>query len=471
MLAVSLGTTGCGPKSDTHDATPAAASTAVAGSPAGKARPPNIVLITVESLRTDHVGAYGGKSHSRPDVPLTPALDALAKEGVVYEDAHSVTSWTLASHASIFTGLYPSAHQTKLAQDRLDDSYNTLAERLAAQGYDTAGVVSGPYLRKAHNLSQGFAQYHDEIASATHVQSHGDVTNPRMLETIRQVVDHERDRNRPFFLFAYFWDPHYDYIPPDPYATMFQGPDCQPIDIHRFETSLAINPNISPEQLAYVFSQYEGEIRWTDEHLGRFFQFLRDKGLWDDTVIIVTADHGDEFFDHGEKGHLNNIYAETVHVPLIVKYARGGRTGRDGRLVSLVDVLPTVLELAGAPSAGPLDGQSLLLTKPPEDRAIFYELLSVWRAPPRTWKGVRQGGHKLVVSPELGRRELYDVLADPTEKVDLAQTSESLVQQLEATLGRWQGEAQRTAALFKKGGTAPLTPQETERLRSLGYIQ
>ncbi|MFN2378571.1 MAG: sulfatase [Candidatus Binatia bacterium] len=467
---------------------------------------PNIILVTVESLRPDRVGVYGGKSRSRPEVRLTPVLDALATEAVVYEDAHSVTSWTLASHASLFTGLYPSAHQTRRSTDLLDASYLTLAERLRERGYDTAGVVSGPYLRKTHNLHQGFVHYHDEIASESMASSHGDTTNPRVFEAMRRTIDAELDPSRPFLLFAYLWDPHYDYLPPGSYEAMFQGGDCEPINVRNYETTETVHPGIRPGQLSYVFSQYEGEIRWTDHHLGEFFDFLRAKGLWDDTVVIVTADHGEEFFDHGEKGHYHNVYAESVHVPLLVKYARGGAVGRDRRLVSLVDVVPTALELAGAPASGALDGRSLLEKDPGAGRSIFYELLSVWRvtdgkdtesglpsflsglatfwnfvtsggSPPavptrtQSWEGVRRGDHKLVVSAELDRRELYDVRRDPGEKTDVAASHPDLVRDLEEEIAAWKAEARRTASQFRKGGEAALTPEEAEHLRSLGYLQ
>src|SRR5262245_8871192 len=127
----------------------------LAGCGAAEERRPNVLLVTIESLRTDHVGAYGGNSRTRPEEPLTPALDALAAESVVYENAHATSSWTLTSHASLFTGLYPAGHETIEPLDRLAESHVTLAEHLAAAGYQTMGVVTGPYLRRPHNLDQG----------------------------------------------------------------------------------------------------------------------------------------------------------------------------------------------------------------------------------------------------------------------------------------------------------------------------
>lgn len=488
---------------------PAAGEDSVVRPARNSGQPPNIILITVESLRPDHVGVYGGGSRSRPDVSTTPVLDAFAAEAMVYEDAHAVTSWTLASHASLFTGLYPTAHQTRRATDRLDDSYLTLAERVASRGYDTAGVVSGPYLRRTHKLNQGFAHYHDEIASESNAKSHGDTTNPAMLSAMKNAIDRELDPTRPFLLFAYFWDPHYDYVPPEPFSSMFVSADCEPIDLQHYEEKPTVNSSISPGQLAYVFSQYAGEIRWTDQHLGEFFSFLKDRGLWDDTVIILTADHGEEFFDHGEKGHYNNVYVESVHVPLIVKYAKGGPVGRDARLVSLVDVVPTVLELSGGEAEGFLDGRNLLDSPPSTDRAVFFELLSVWgvsAASPggeengegkdrslfsglrflwdavlaggvprtvrvQTWSGIRKGGHKLVVSPELDRFELYDVKNDPKETRNIAGQEAVLADEMKRELLAWQAKEEETASQFVQGGAAQLSDKEVDELRSLGYLQ
>ena len=201
--------------------------------PDASGRPP-VVLVTLESLRTDHVGAYGGASGSRPELPLTPALDALAAGATVYEQAQSVTSWTLTSHASLFTGLYPTAHGTEGPRDCLDESYTTLAERLDAAGYRTAGVISGPYLRPIHQLDQGFDHYDDTPASITNALAHDDVTNPAMEQALQRVLDEPRDPRRPLFLFAYFWDPALR-LPAarHPTTRCSSAPDCEPLDAAR----------------------------------------------------------------------------------------------------------------------------------------------------------------------------------------------------------------------------------------------
>ena len=444
--------------------------------------PPNLVLVTLESLRTDHVGAYGGRARTRPEVSITPNLDAFAAEAVRFDDAHAVSSWTLTSHASLFTGLYPNGHRAVRPLDRLSDSYPTLAKALAAAGYQTAGVVSGPYLRRAHNLSQGFELWDDEISSLTDALAHDDVTNPAMEKSLARFVESERDPKRPFFLFAYFWDPHYDYLPPPPYNTMFSSPDAQPIDLSRFETNPAIYAGMPPAQLAYILSQYAGEIRATDEYLGRFFALLKQHGLWQNTAILITADHGEEFFDHGEKGHKNNLYVETIQVPLLLKLPKSASGRVDRRLASHVDVLPTLLELAGVTPDFPYQGRSLLEPNPPPSRAIFFDLLSIWfyrRADgspfdvTQDWRGVRAGDWKLVWregEQSVPLRALYDSVRDPAEREDVSAANESRVRALEALYQAQRRESEAIAAPHPAGGSADLSPRELESLRALGYV-
>ncbi len=436
---------------------------------------PNVLLITLESLRTDHVKFQDGT------LPTTPVLDALAREGVVYEDAHSVTSWTLASHASLFTGLYPRAHATIGPTDALGESYPTLAGALRDEGYQTAGVSSGPYLRTAHGLHRGFEHYDDSLSSPTHVKAHSDRTNPGMLERMLRFLDEERDPTRPFLLFGYFWDPHYDYVPPPPWNKRFVGPECTPFDLQAYEQENRLKLDSPPGMLAYTLSQYNGEIAWTDETLGALFKALRERGLWEDTLVIVTSDHGEEFFEHGSKGHKNNLHAESVHVPLVVKYPHSRKTGRDKRLVSLVDIFPTVLQVVGASLATPLHGRSLLEAKPAADRSIFYELLSIWyvqdsegnvRTQSKQWLGVRKGRFKLLeVNPD-GKRMLYDIRADPgeTKNLLLAPRHPPAAQNLRKALRSWSEEMDLSRELFDSDGEADLSEEELERLKALGYL-
>ncbi|MEZ4651783.1 MAG: sulfatase [Candidatus Eisenbacteria bacterium] len=479
--------------------------------------PPNVVLITIESLRSDTVpGTRGG-------IPVSPAFESIAEEAAVFTDAHAVTSWTLASHASLFTGLYPTSHAATQPLSRLGDSYDTMAEILGDRGYQSAGFVSGPYLRAEYNLSQGFEHYDEELATALSARTdesgvtpaaHRDVTSPGMLEKLTRFLTGERDPERPLFLFAYFWDPHYDYIPPSPYDTLFVGPECVPVDLSQYEASTlgegdiapgqggiapgqggnapsqgGIAPGqggIAPGELAYVLSQYYGEIRWTDWHLGRLVDLLESEDLWESSLVIVTSDHGEEFFDHGNKGHKKGLYVETVQVPLAVKFPKGAGgnadwlTGVQDRLVSLVDVLPTVLEVTGTESRDPLPGRSLLAPPRTAEEPIFYELDSVHYAvgdptlSQRTsekWYGIREGDHKLIVVPSAKRVGLYDVVADPGERQDLAPRDAATARRLMVHMTDGFQVMTNLGQLYVAGGEAQLSPEAKEQLRSLGYIR
>jgi len=441
---------------------------------------PNVVIVTLESIRTDVVGAYGGASVSRPAVPVTPAIDAFAESATLYENAYSVTSWTLAAHASLFTGLYPSAHQTDGPHDRLDDSYPTLAEALALRGFATAGVVSGPYLRLIHGLSQGFEEWVDGIAEPIDPLAHDDVTNPEMLAALERWLD-ARDPERPFLLFAYFWDPHFDFLPPPPYDEMFVGDAGEPIDASSFDTNPAIHPYMAREDLDWIRAQYEGEVRWTDEHLGRLFAALRERGLWNHTLVIVTADHGEEFFDHGQKGHKKNLYAETVRVPLIVKYPDQREGLRDDRLASLVDVVPTVLDVAGIEPDFPVQGHSLIGVPAPE-RVIFFDLLATRYTRQaggmvaervQRLRAAQDADHKLIQRGQaeaVEREELYVTRGDPGEREDRAENLPEPVSRLQVLLGAHLDESAGIASEYRRGGEVELSPEDRERLRVLGYL-
>lgn len=443
---------------------------------AGLLNRPNIVLITVESLRTDHVGSYGY------DRDTTPTIDALAREATLYENAFAVTSWTLTSHASIFTGLYPSAHNVVRERDRLNEAYKTMAEFLADYGYQTAAVVSGPYLKKAHGLDRGF-HYFDEqpITRGKMKDAHADVTNAKMEAGINRFLDEVRGDDRPFFLFLYYWDPHYQYIPPSPYDAMFVPEDAEaPKKLPDFHRYFQLGKHITPAQLEYVKAQYDGEIRCTDGYLKRFFDRLRQLDLWDETAVILTADHAEQFFEHGFLGHKYDLHVESLHVPLIVKLPGQAEARRDPRMVSLMDLFPTVLDLGRCRLPDALHGQSLLADARVPLDPTFYELISVWYAKQEStgkqwtetqnWYAVREGDYKLIWQELADEVQLYNLREDPRELHPIAEGQNDRKKALRALIDDWRAQMKQIADGKGAADLAPLTPEDEERLRSLGYI-
>jgi arylsulfatase A-like enzyme len=335
----------------------------------GVERRPNVVLISIDMLRADHLQCYGY------DRPTSPNIDALAREGALFERNFASSSWTLPSHAAIFTSLPDSLHGCTDTDRALAPSATTLAERFQAAGYRTAGFFSGPYLHPAFGLGQGFEEYEDCTAYAKRIDgrpkdewamnpevmvaSHEDVTNERTYGAVEGWLAHRGED--PFFLFVHLWDAHFDFIPPAPYDTQFGAPYDGWVDGRNFFFDERYSPSMSSRDLQHTLALYDGEIAWTDSIVGRIRAQLDRRGLLDETVIALTSDHGTEFFDHGLKGHRRTLYDEVLHTPLILRYPRSIPAGRRVSALSRgIDLGATLLELAGLPFPDDIMGQSLM---------------------------------------------------------------------------------------------------------------
>ena len=391
----------------------------------------NVLLISLDSTRRDLLGAYGFESARAPGRSSSPNLDRLAAEGVLMEDAYSTTSWTLPSHMSLLTGQPELVHAVDIDYLRPDRSRPTLAGALRARGYRTAGFYSGPYLDPRFGFAQGFDRYEDgygpalakasrELRAAderveragpadgpaaraarqqallrVEALSHEDVSSRSVVDAALSELEAAAAAGGPFFLFTHFFDPHYDYVAPAPHDTAFDPDYAGELDGRDFWA----NPKLSepdPEHpglrvrraserdLEHVRALYAGELAWTDAQIGRLLDKLGELGLAQNTLVIVTADHGDEFFEHGSLGHRRTLFEEVVRVPMILRLPGAlAANRRVGGLVSTVDVVPTVLELLALPSIPGLTSSSMVgLIDGREDgaeRAVFGRLLTVAR--------------------------------------------------------------------------------------------
>jgi len=452
---------------------------------------PNIILISVDTLRPDHLGCYGYERET------SPRIDALAAEGAVFENAISSTSWTLPAHAALFTGLADSVPGCYDTDKQLDPSRVTMAERLSALGYDTVGFFSGPYLHPVFGLGQGFDEYEDcssyerlsleTVAKTGSIEaaridraSHEDITNPRVyervsawLETTARTPD-DGAAARPFFMFIHMWDVHFDYIPPAPYDTMFD-PDYEgTIDGANFFFNDRINPQMSARDLEHVIALYDGEIAWTDDHIGRILDDVERLGLTGDTIVALVSDHGTEFFEHGGKIHRRTLYDEVIRIPLIIRYPGHVTPGaRHDEQVRLIDVMPTLLDLAGADRPGDVMGQSLVPvlaggTLGPDTIAIS-ELFTVGRE----LRSFRRSGGKLISDEKAGQIAMFDLRSDPGESAPFHDVSaeDEWVQAL------LQDKRQATKWLDGFRAAQPAATATSEipealrrQLQSLGYL-
>ena len=464
----------------------------VAAGCGGRPVAPNVLLVSIDSLRADHVSAYG---YPRP---TSPNIDALAATGALFENAFSTTSWTLPSHVALFTSMNDLVHGVVFHDRALDPLRKTLPEVFQENGYATAGFFSGPYLIPAFGFGRGFDTYvpcmdyldpaevgHAAFAPAAHRASHGDVTSPRIYEEVASWL--ERSATEPFFLFVHMWDVHYDYIPPPEYATRFTDPTYDsPVDFTGVHTNPAINARMDRRDLDHLIGLYDGEIAYTDHHLGKIVQRLDELHLRENTLIVVTSDHGDAFFEHGLKGHQNDLYDEVLRIPLVVSWPGTVESGvRYGEQVSIVDVMPTILGLVGLPAPPEALGRDLaplLRGERPADRrgsTIFAELTVFGKSYDLHLRAVRTPRYKAIVDAPPGRAGrpravVYDLAADPRERRPMAPDQSDLAraaaEQLDNAI-QWSEEYARQLPTGDGAESPPDLDPIRQQLRALGYVR
>lgn len=451
------------------------------------AQAPNVVLVVIDTLRADHVGAYG---HTRP---TTPRLDRLAAEGILFERAVSQAPWTAASVASLFTGLYPSVHGLDggiewdesrttggglpfVAQRTLAPGQPTLATVLRSRGYRTAGFVSNVYLNAVFGFADGFDVYaddHDDYsADVWRRKRRGEQTNALVAEWLAGAPP------EPFFLLVHYNDPHWPYDPPAGYGaswTAGYGGRLTPAN-----TGLVVESegepirDLSAEDVAYLKALYDGEIAYADACLGALLDRLAAQPFARPLLTIVTADHGEEFLEHGSASHGYTLYEEQLHVPLVVHLPGRLSPRRVAALVQLVDVAPTVLELIGLESGVmPGQGRSVVplvtgATEQGEQAAFSEATLRLPLAALRTADDV-----KLITRVSDRPPQLFDLRHDPGERRDLATLEPGVVTELRARLGQWRDGNRGLRAALGLAGAGPrlaLDAATRQRLEALGYL-
>jgi arylsulfatase A-like enzyme len=430
--------------------------TTLANLPPSAAGEPNVLLLVLDTVRALSLSVYG---HTRP---TTPFLTELAARGVRFDRAIASSSWTLPSHATLFTGRFP--HELSASwSDPLDDEYPTLAERLASRGYVTAGVVANlRYTSYEFGLNRGFAYYRDYDVSLSELWRASALSRelimgiakqvdgepglgrqwaPRINERFLRWID-KRPTDRPFFAFLNYYDAHGPYAPPAPYDTLFLG-----------RRATVRDPSISPftpTQLAEIETAYDASIAYLDAGLRELFAQLERRGALRNTLIIITSDHGEEFNEHGVMSHGSSLYLPSVHVPLLMVWPERLPAGRVvAAPVTLRDVPATVLDLSGGSTrhgTDALPGNSLAphwtdTIAVPERSPRLSEVDFARNLPAGTpitlgdMKAVSLHGLRYIRRGD-GKEELFDIATDPRESRPLLGTPslDSLHQRLRAVL-------------------------------------
>lgn len=395
---------------------------------------PNVVVITIDTLRADHLGCYGDQQIR------TPNIDSLAADSVRFERAYTPVPVTLPAHTVLFTGTYPllsGIHD--FSANKLGPTQPTLASVLKEQGYTTGAVIGSAVLDSRFGLNRGFDFYYDHFdfnrlqeSNLDEMERLGNVVADTALDWLAK---HNQNK---FFLWMHLYDPHFPYHPPEPFSEQYRN------------------------------RPYDGEIAFADFQVGRLIRFLKDKGLYQNTVIVLTGDHGESLGEHGEKTHGFFIYNATLHVPVIF-HLPGQRLGNSvPELVSLADLMPTVLQVLKVDVPSPVQGRNLLpfMTAKKEDQSqgLYAETFL-----PRlhfNWselRGLETKNYHFIDAP---KPELYDVANDPGETRNLYTTKKAVGEEMRARLASLIRQYSGGQELAEKTG---LDPALIERLQSLGY--
>ena len=453
----------------------AVAGMAVLGAAGCSRAPTNLVLITIDTLRADHLGAYG---YARD---TSPALDALGREGTRFARCYAQSVTTRASHASIFTGCYPGTHGVLSNVEEYPDR-PSLMTALRARGYVTAGFVSSVVLNRKFGVQRQLDQF-DDASTTTELNRQNMAERPARATLAAAAAWLERrDPERPFFLWVHLIDPHGPYVAPenpdrfvgDAHAT--PGRRALPLgdrnigfgDIPRYQI---LQGNQDPD---FYVARYDGEIRYADDALGEFFARLRALGLYDRTLIAVTADHGETLDEASHRRYFSHglvAYEEDAHIPLIIREPGGRRrlAGIDADAAVLsIDLAPTLLELLGVEVPAAFEGRSVLRGPRAAAEPVFslgsYGTVQTERMM-GTQKGVLRGPWRYLINSLDGAEELYDHRNDPHEVRDVAAANPEVLADLRRVL------ADFLAHPGTQNRASDVSPEERERLRALGYAR
>ena len=466
-------------------------------------RPRGVILIQADTLRRDHLDAYGYARETAPN------LRKLASEGVLFNNYTVQATWTKVSTTSLMTSLYPSSHGVADFHDRLPAAAHTLAESYRAAGYATVSLASVLFTGQFTNLHQGFEELHED----------GSVSTPGSSKTAREYVDRlqgwlERHRDEPFFAFLHVFDPHDPYEPSRPYDTLWADPsrkeehERQAKEVRKFikeplrqlfgmpSRDELIEAKFDPEAyVAHDRAWYDGSIRAMDVEIARLVQTLRRLGLDEDTLIVFLSDHGEEFHEHGRMFHGQSVYGELSRVPLFMRWPAGLPKGKVvDELVQSVDVMPTLLEASGLALPEGIQGQTLMplyaatgngngsngngwRARPAITEKARTSPAAVGAPPPNDTESyaITDGQWKLIhntLRPRGGPEfELYDFVEDPLDRTDVAAQHPEVVARLAKALDGWKQMAVAARLKPDAEGVKNLSPEQLQRLRSLGYIK
>ena len=468
--------------------------------------PQGVILIQADTLRPDHLGFYG---HKRDTAPF---LASLAAEGATFQNAYAQAGWTKVSSPSILTSLYPTTHGVARIPDRLPAGATTIAEVYRAAGYSTLSLSSVMFTGQFTNLHQGFEELHELTSVADSGGQYSSKTSREYVDRAAEWID--RHKEEPFFIYLHVFDPHSPFEPRRPYDAMWADQSKREEHIKQREGLRKVIRNqfmagrgmatrdemlkagIDPAAyLAYDKDWYDSSIRGMDAELARLMERVRAAGLSDKTAVVFLSDHGEEFQDHGRMWHGQSVYGEMMRVPLVIRWPGHVGARRITDSVQLIDVMPTLLDISRLTHPEGLQGQSLMALLTPSSAANAGTVSAAdsgWRNRPVILEKIPDGTaeefpstieataiidgqwkliHNKAGAPDRPEYELFDVANDPFDQKNVAEQNPEVVKRLAKAIEGFRSMA--TAARLKPDSEATdkMSPEQLQRLRSLGYIK
>jgi len=423
----------------------------------------NIVLITIDTLRADHLSCYGYERNTSPNI------DKIAKEGIRFTHALATSSWTAPSMASIMTSLYPISHGVKHGiiksekaynQEILDEKFNALAEILKNHGYTTFGAAANFHLFKEMGFGQGFDYYYCK-----------GLDNASALNDVIFSWKDNIKKCKKFFLWAHYFDPHEPYYARTPWINDYAAESWignTHLSKSYIEKLKKLIPVLKKEtgSLGYLTSLYDSEINYVDYHIGNLIYEL---GSDDNSLIIITSDHGEEFLDHGSLGHATTLYQELIHVPLIIKLPFSFRESIDSvndEPVSIIDIFPTILGVLEITPPSEIKGINLLdIKKQPKRQKRDYLFSELTRE--QILKTILSKNWKYIYNYRNKKGELYNITKDNREMENMIHKESSIAKELRKHLSHWISTSPKASPVKKK---VKYREKTIEKLKSLGYI-
>jgi arylsulfatase A-like enzyme len=421
---------------------------------------PNIIVIVLDATRPDHLSCYGYNNIR------TPNIDNIARKGIKFTNALSTSCWTVPAISSLFTSLYPISHGCHAEHLYLQERNLTLAEILRQAGYFTAGFISNGWLHSRFGFNQGFQLYDDKVNEANKIERNAINTNKAIKAQLRNGV------KKPFFLFVHYIEPHIPYFSHP--SNQLSTPEEENIIKESLSRQMKLGQGPSPE----LINLYDGEIAFLDYHIGELLKFLNEKDMLKNTIIILTADHGEFLGEHDLLTHCFALYDQVLKVPLIISYPTAFPQNETcHQLVSINDILPTILDACGIKFDGEIAGKSLLGLVFHKEKihhkylfAEYYRDSSVIKYDKKYYRRLKaiisNDGWKLIFSPEDAKVELYNRNIDPWEQTNLAEINKEKKAQLLLSLDRWMANTKSQHL------QEPVELEESikKKLKALGYL-